>query len=120
MIESTGARTKLSELAIGNDQGSKSAQSLEGLVAMLLRGLLVHWGIRCADSLRIELRGLPDEVLEQVALVLGQQQLLGLCDNFAEVFYESLALGGELVRGLRESLRCQEAVQGDINLGILA
>lgn len=114
------ARTKLPELAIGNDQGPKSAQPLQYLVAMLLCGLLVHGGIGCADSLGIELCSLPDEVLEQITLVLGQQELLGLGDNFAKVFYKSLALGGELVRGFREGLGCQEAVQSNIDLGILA
>ena len=115
-----GARTKLPELAIGNDQGPQSAQPLQSLVAVLLGGLLVHGGIGCANSLGIELCSLPDEVLEQIALVLGQQEVLGLGDDFAEVFYKGLALGGQLVCGRREGLGCQEAVQSNIDLGILA
>lgn len=93
---------------------------MQCLVAVLLGGLLVYWGIGRIDSLGIELCSLPDEVLEQVALILGQQQLLGLGDNFAEIFHESLALGRELVSGGGQGLGGQEAVESNIDLIVLA
>lgn len=115
-----GARTKFPELAIGDDQGPQSAQPLQCLVAMLLSGLLVHWGIGCANSLGVELCSLPDKVLKQIALVLGQQEVLGLGDNFAEIFYESLSLRRELVCGRAEGLGGEEAVESNIDLVVLA
>lgn len=87
---------------------------------MLLCGLLVHRGIGCGDSVWVELCGLPNEVLKQIALILGQQEVLGLGHNLAEILHESLALGGELVGGAGEGLGGQEAVQSDIDLVILA
>lgn len=46
--------TELAELAIGDDQGSKSPHPLESLVSVLLGALLVDRGIRNIDSLRVE------------------------------------------------------------------
>jgi hypothetical protein len=40
---------------------------------------------------------LPDEVLEKVAFVLGEEQDLGLLDDGLEVAYELLALAGQLL-----------------------
>jgi len=43
------------------------------------------------------LLGLPDEVLEEVALVLGEKQDLGLLNDRLEVAYELLALTRQLL-----------------------
>ena len=65
--------TKLAELAIGNDQSSQGPQALNRLLAVLLGGLLVDRGTGGINGLRVEVLGLPDEILEQVAVVLGQE-----------------------------------------------
>lgn len=77
--------TQLAELTVGDQQGAEGAQTLDGLVAMLLSHLLVDRGTGNIDSLGVEFLSLPNEVLEQVALVLGQQKVLGLLDDIARV-----------------------------------
>lgn len=52
---------------------------------MLLRGVLINgstWylSVTAADGL-----GVPDEVLEQVALVLDEHEILGLSNDFLEI-----------------------------------
>ena len=68
-------------MTIGDDQGAECSETLKGLITMLLRGRLVDG---CIGSLSIaagDLLGLPDEVLEEVTLVLGKQQNLGLLND---------------------------------------
>lgn len=91
------AHTKLAELAVGDEQSTKGSQSLEGIVAITLGRVLVGGLGRTLDALGVKVSRLPDKVLEEVALVLGQQKLLGELDNLARVTDELLALPGELV-----------------------
>lgn len=93
-----GKHTQLAELAIGDEQSAQRPQTLQSLFAILLHALLVGGGIGQVDRLGIPLLGLPDEVLDQIALVLGKDQVLGLLDDIAGVGDESLALVGELLR----------------------
>lgn len=79
--------TELAELAVGDQQSSESAEAIESLVAMTLGSALVDGRVGRAHRVRVEVLSLPDEVLEEVALVLGQQQVLGLLDNLASVGY---------------------------------
>lgn len=109
-------RTKLAELAVGDEQGAQGAKALESFVAVLLGSVLVDGqggGSRIASA---EVLALPDEVLEQVALVLGEQEDFGLLDGIAHVRNEVLALGGELGGGRLQRLRGEEAVQGNVDL----
>jgi hypothetical protein len=60
-------------LTVRDDERSKSPETLESLVAVLLRSVLVDrrtWesGIATADLLC-----LPDEVLEKVSLILDEE-----------------------------------------------
>ena len=71
-------------------------------------------GVAAADLLR-----LPDKVLEQVALVFGEEQDFGLLDNAADVGDELATLLGELARGRRQRLRGEEAVHCHIDLLVL-
>ena len=59
---------------------------------MLLCSLLVdsRLGERCIAA--GDLLGLPDEVLEQVALVLGEDEKLGLLNDILEICNELLAV----------------------------
>jgi hypothetical protein len=86
---------------------------------MLLGHILADGRPRNVDGLWVELLGLPDEVLEEVAVVLGEEQTLGLVDHLSHITDESLSLRGELLRRVRERLRLQEAVEGDVDLVIL-
>jgi hypothetical protein len=55
---------------------------------MLFGGLFADWCARRADAPSIELLSLPDEILEKIPLVLGQQQVLGLLDGLSELHNE--------------------------------
>ena len=63
----------------------------------MLGDILADGRIGGVDSLGVELGSLPDEVLDQVALVLGEEQELGLLDDLAHISDEALALVRELV-----------------------
>ena len=95
----TGKRklTQLAELTVREDESSQSAQAFEGLVAMLLGRVLIHGSIGCGCICTSDLLSLPDEVLKKVAIVLGQQQKLGLLNYVAQVSDKLLALGRELL-----------------------
>lgn len=88
--------TKLAELTVGDQQCPESAQALEGLVAVLLRSLLIDGSTRHRNRLRVELLSLPDEILQEIALVLGQEELLGLVDNVANIANKRLSFGRKL------------------------
>ncbi len=91
--------TKLAELAIGDDECAESAEALEGLVAVLLCGILFNWHTRLLDTVAADGLSLPDEVLEEVAVVLGEKHDLGLLDDIAQISDEVLAFRRELLRG---------------------
>jgi hypothetical protein len=80
-----GGHTELAKLAVGNNQGSQGTQSVKGLIPVLLRLFLTDGRDRSSQALVVELIGLPDEVLQQIAMILGQQQILGLFHNFIDV-----------------------------------
>lgn len=42
---------------------------------MTASGFFVDWGSRHMDGTGVELRRLPDKILEEIPLVLGQQQV---------------------------------------------
>jgi len=86
---------------------------------MLLCGLLVDGGAGDADGLGVELLRLPDKVLDEVSVVLGQQQILGVLDDLTNIGDEVFAFGRELISWARKYLGLEEAVQGNINLVIL-
>lgn len=113
------ALTKLAELTVGDQQSPESAQALKGLVSVLLRSLLINGRTRHRNGLGIELLSLPDEILQQVSLVLGQEKFLGLVDNIANVANKRLSFGGELVRRPRQGRGREETVQGDVDLIVL-
>ena len=109
-------REKLSELAIRDDERAERTETLQRLVAVLLRGVLINRSTRHLSVAAADLLCLPDEVLEKVAVVLGEQQDLGLLDDILDVGDESLPVGAELFRRGREAFRCERTVQGNIDL----
>jgi hypothetical protein len=84
--------TKLPELAVGNQKSSQSAEALESLLAMALGGVLINGCVWRPHCIRVEVLGLPDEVLQEVALILGQQQVLCLLNYLTSVGNECLTL----------------------------
>jgi hypothetical protein len=88
-----GIHTKLAELAVGDNQSAQSPQAVKGLVAVLLSLLLVDWGVGGRNGLGVKLLGLPNEVLEQVAVVLGQQQVLRMFHNLVDIGNKPSSLG---------------------------
>jgi len=62
--ESPCARTKLSELAIGNDESSEGPQALKSLVAVLFGGVLIHGSVWHLSITASHLLSLPDEFLQ--------------------------------------------------------
>lgn len=117
--EESGVLEELSELAVGDDQLPKGSETLEGLIAISLRSVLANGCVGSVDTLGIEVGGLPDEVLDQVALIPGQEEVLGLIDDFTSILDESLALWRELLRVASEGARSQEAAEGDVDLVVL-
>lgn len=80
--ESTDVKlTELSELAVGDDQRAESPQALERLVAVLLGSVLVNWSTRKCGVATSDLLGLPDEILQQIPLVLYEKKILGLLNH---------------------------------------
>lgn len=117
--EDAGIAQELAELAVGDEKCSEGAEALKSLVAVLLSSLLVNGGIGLLRIARADLLSLPDEVLNEVALVLGEKQELGLLNDLLEVTGELLALSGELLAGRCQALPVVGSVQRDINLLVL-
>jgi hypothetical protein len=92
-------------LSIGDEKLAKGSQTLKSLVTILLSSVLADGGIGCVDTLRVELSGLPDEILNQVALVLGEKEVLGLLNDVGSILDELLTLSGELLVATREGAR---------------
>lgn len=86
---------------------------------MLLCLLTADWRIRAGGISTFDLLRLPDEILEQIALVLGQEEMLRLLNDISEIGDETSTFGRELCRRVGKSARVNEAVQCDVDLLIL-
>lgn len=71
---------------------------------MLLGSLLVDWSVRGGCVATADLLSLPDEILKELALVLGEKKDLGLLDDIRKISDENLALTGEVLGGALERL----------------
>lgn len=78
-------------MTVADEQRSESAETLKSLVAVLLGSVLINWSVWSGGVATADLLSLPDEVLEEIALVLGEQQNLGLLNDTAQVSNELLA-----------------------------
>lgn len=91
--------TKLPELTVGEYKGAECPQAFQSLIAVLLSCVFVNW---CSWQLGLTARNLAslvNEILQQVALILGQEKNLGLLDNIAKVSHKVAAFFRELGRG---------------------
>jgi hypothetical protein len=66
------------------------------LVAVLLCGLTVNGSVGSASAATGNALALPDEILNEVVLVLAEQELLGFLDDIPQVSNEIPTLVGEL------------------------
>lgn len=112
--------TKLSELAVADDESSKSSETFQRLVTVLSGGVPADGGIwRRGVFGAAHLLGLPDEILEKVAIVLGEGEDLGLFDDVTEVSDQLLAFSREPLGRARKASRCECAIQCDVDLLVL-
>lgn len=88
--------TNLSELSVGDQERSQSLKTLQGLLAVLLASLLGDGHIGGLDIAGGDPLGLPDEILQKLALVLGEEHQLGLLNNIAQVLDEDFAIVGKV------------------------
>ncbi len=86
---------------------------------MLLGSVLVDRSIWNGCISTIDLLRLPDEVLEDVALVLSEKENFGLLNDVTEISNQSTTFSGKLLGWLGEWLRLQEAVERNVDLLIL-
>lgn len=118
--ENSGIIEQLSELTIGDEQGSKCSQTFQCLVAMLLGSLLIGWGTGQLGITSTNMLRLPDEILEQIALVLGQKKNLGLLNDLFHIGDEIATFLRQLGGWLGKRSRREETVQRNIDLFVLA
>lgn len=71
---------------------------------MLPCGVPVDGGIGRLQITAVDLLSLPDKVLEQVAVVLGEDEELGGFNNISQITNEFLTISGQLLRGRGERL----------------
>ena len=89
--------TEFAELSVRKYQGSQGPETIECLVPMLLSCGLVQ---RCVRKLGIaprQLLRLPDEILQKIAIILGQKKYFGFLNDVTEVGNEGPPFGGESV-----------------------
>ena len=86
---------------------------------MLLGRLLVDRSTRLSSITATNLLTMPDEVLQQIVLVLGKEQDLGLLDRGTDVRHEMLTLARQLVGRIGQEAMSEEAVEGHIDLLVL-
>lgn len=97
IIRQHGGPTEFTELPIGNDERAESSETVQRLVTMLLSSLLVDRSAWESSIANIDLLRLPDEVLEEIALILCKGEIFCLHNNFAEVSDQFLTLKRKLL-----------------------
>lgn len=80
-------RTQFPELAICDEQSAQSSQPLKSFILVSRRSVLGQRSVWRLEALGIVVRSLPDKVLNQVAVILGQQKLLCELHNLSRILY---------------------------------
>jgi hypothetical protein len=114
-----GTLTKLSELAIGDNKRAQRSQTLQSLIAVLLRSLLVNGSIGKSSISTIDLLRLPNEVLKEITLVLGQEKVFSLFNDITEICHKILTFGRKFLGRAGECSGFQEAIKSYVNLLVL-
>jgi hypothetical protein len=111
--------TELAELPVGDDQRPKGSSASEHFIALLLGNILLHWRGWELGVLDVDLFGVPNELLQEISLILREKQELGLLHNVSEVSHKLLAFCRELLRRSAQFTRFQRAVQRNVDLLVL-
>lgn len=111
--------TELAEFAVSDEQGTESLEALGSLVGILLGGFLVDRRRELLDVFAGDSLGFPDEFLQQLSLVLGQEEVFRLLNDIAQILHQSLAIFGQLARGRSQPLGVGGTVQSNIALLVL-
>lgn len=77
--------TEFSELSIRHHELTKSAKIIQGFVAVLLHTAPAHGCMRRSSVISVDVLRLPNDILYQVPLVLGEKEYLGLFDDIAKI-----------------------------------
>lgn len=86
---------------------------------MLLRGSFVDRSARTGSIAARDESCLPQEVLQQVAIILGQEQDLGLLNDVAKISDKVSTLFGELVGWGGQRFGGNGRVESDVYLFVL-
>ena len=86
---------------------------------MLPGSILVDWCVGGGNRACIKLLSLPDEVLQKISFVFGEQKQLCLVDNLLEIRDKRTSFLGKLLRRTCQRLQRQKAVESDVDLLIL-
>ena len=62
------------------------------MVALLFGSFFVDWGTRNTSIAGIKMLGLPNEVLQQVALIFGEEEIFSLSNDFFQIGNQMAAL----------------------------
>lgn len=106
--ENSSIRQQLAELTVSDEELAEGSQTLKRLVTILLGSILANRSVGCVDVLGVELGSLVDEVLDQVAVVLGEEKVLGLLNNVGSILNQLLSLSGKLLMVARKRTRGEE------------
>jgi len=106
-------------LTVGDDERAESPQSVKRLVAMLLGSVLVNWCARESGIATSDLLSLPDEILQEISIVLHQKESLGFLNHITEISDKESALLRELRRWVGECSGGESGVERNVDLSIL-
>ena len=109
-------------MAIGDEERAKCTKAFQRFLTVLLGGVLLngHVGlVRLASIASSHALRLPNEVLKQIAAVLGEEHNLRLLDDITAVGNKLLAVRRELFGRLAQWTPLQRRVHRDIDLLVL-
>ena len=86
---------------------------------MLLGSSLVNGRFRSRDPSTGDVGSLPNEILKQFTVVLGEHETFRLVDDIAYIFDELMTLRRKTLGRIAKSMRGQQTVQRDIALVVL-
>lgn len=111
--------TEFAELTVGDQESAEGTKSIKSLVAMLLGGALVDGGTWNLCIATLDKPRLPQEVLQEITLVLGQEQHFGLLNDVSQVGDEVSAFWREFGGRIGQRFRSDGGVEGHVYLLVL-
>jgi hypothetical protein len=111
--------TQLSEFPVGNQQGSQGLQTFQCLSTILLSRIFIE---RTIDALGVgspNLLSFPDKFLQDVAVIFGKEEQLGLFNGIPKILYQTLAFARKVLGGGSKPLGIDGRIEGYIALLVL-